>query len=156
MHMIEELEIRRTETEPAAVIHLTIPRREMQQAFPEAVHEILDALKAQGLAPAGPPFARHFRRDPDAFDFDLGFPIDGDVAPQGRVKPGTLPAAKVVRTIYQGPYEGLPDAWHVFVERIRAEGHRVGEEFRERYVRGPEAGPDPAAWRTELSWRLAD
>jgi len=154
--MIEDLEVLQTESESAAVIHLTIPRSEMRGKFPEAIHEILDALKEQGLTPAGPPYARHFRFDPATFDFEIGFPVRGEVAPDGRVGAGELPAAKVVRTVYHGAYDGLPDAWKAFQERVRADGHRVGAEFRERYVKGPEAGPDPEAWRTELSWLLEE
>ena len=152
--MIEPLEIRQTEAELAAVIHLTIPRNAMPKEFPAAIHEILDTLKAQGLTPTGGPFARHVRFDPEIFDFDLGFPVTGAVAPRGRVIPGELPAAKVVRTVYAGAYEGLPAAWGSFTDQVKAGGHPLGAEFRERYLAGPETGPDSSAWRTELSWRL--
>ena len=154
--MIEQPEVCQTESEPAAVIHLTISRNEMTKEFPEAIHEILDALKAQGLTPAGPPYARHLRFDPDIFDFEVGFPVTRAVAPNGRVRAGELPAAKVVRTVYHGPYEGLPDAWGSFQERVTAGGHSVADEFRERYLKGPEVGTDSSAWRTELSWRLRE
>jgi effector-binding domain-containing protein len=157
---IEPLQTHHTEAVPAAVIRLEIPRAEMQTEFPRAIHEILDALQARGLAPAGPPFARHFRFDPEVFDFEVGFPVDGsavgDLQPSGRVVAKALPGARVVRTIYRGPYEGLPDAWQAFTEQIREARLEVGDEFRERYVVGPEAGPDPSTWRTELSWVLAD
>jgi len=153
--MSEELEIHESPAQPAAVIHLTIPRTEMQAAFPEAIHEILETLETQGMAPAGPPYARHFRFEPETFDFEVGFPTDGSVKPGGRVEAGELPAARVVRTIHQGAYEGLPAAWETFQTRIEAQELPVEKEFRERYVVGPEAGPDPKNWRTELSWVLA-
>ncbi len=152
--MTDELEILETSPQRAAVIHLTIPRTEMQEAFPSAIHEILGALEEQGMAPAGPPYARHFRLHPETFDFEVGFPIDGAVEPRGRVEPGELPAARVVQTIHRGAYEGLPGAWRAFHGEIRARELPVGDEFRERYVVGPEAGPDPEGWRTELSWVL--
>ena len=34
-------------------------------------------------------------------------------------------------------------------------GHRPAEDLWERYVKGPESGPDPAAYRTELNRPLA-
>ncbi len=153
--MSEDLEIHESPAEPAAVIHLTIPRAEMKAAFPRAIHEILDTLETQGMAPAGPPYARHFRFDPDTFDFELGFPTEGSVEPSGRVEAGELPAARVVRTIHRGAYDGLPAAWEAFHKQVQAGGFPVGEEFRERYVVGPESGPDPEQWRTELSWVLS-
>jgi effector-binding domain-containing protein len=157
---IEPIQTHDTEGQSAAVIHLRIPRSAMGDAFPAAIHEILDALAAQGIAPAGPPHARHFSLDPETFDFEVGFPVNvppgKDLEPSGRMSAGELPAARVVRTVHRGPYEGLPAAWQAFSERIREAGLAVGDEFRERYVTGPESGPDPSGWRTELSWVLAE
>lgn len=153
--MPDELEIQDHPAQPAAVIHLTIPRTRMQEAFPKAIHEVLDTLESQGMAPAGPAFARHFRFDPETFDFEVGFPTDGSVEPEGRVEAGELPAARVVRTVHRGAYEGLPAAWGAFQKEIEARDLPIGEEFRERYVAGPEVGADPSQWRTELSWVLS-
>lgn len=44
--------------------------------------------------------------DPAIFDFEISVPVTSPVAAAGRVKPGQLPATKVARTIYHGPYEG--------------------------------------------------
>ena len=51
---------------------------------------------------------------PKVFDFEIGVPVSAPFTPAGRVKPGMLPAAKVVRTVYRGAYEGLGDAWGEF------------------------------------------
>jgi len=157
---IEPIQIHHNESVPAAVIHLEIARTEMQKEFPRALHEILDALAAQGLAPAGPLFARHFRFLPESFDFQLGFPVTvppgGSLEASGRMVAEELPAVQVVRTVHHGAYEGLPNAWEAFEKRIREAEMTVADEFRERYLVGPESGPDPAGWRTELSWVLAD
>ena len=50
----------------------------------------------------------------DTFDFELGVEVSTPVKATGRVKPGELRAAKVARTVYRGPYEGLPAAWGEF------------------------------------------
>ncbi|HEU4365434.1 MAG TPA: AraC family transcriptional regulator, partial [Candidatus Krumholzibacteria bacterium] len=68
---------------------------------------------------------------------------------------GELPAAKVVRTVYHGDYEGLGNAWGEFEKLIAAEGHKTAADLWECYVAGPETGPDPAKWRTELNRPLA-
>jgi effector-binding domain-containing protein len=149
--MTDMLEVIETEAIPAAVVRLTIPRDQMQSAFPAAVHEILDVVNAQGIGPAGPPFAYHFRFDSEVFDFEIGFPISGNLDESGRVRRGELPAAKVVRTIYRGDYDGLPNAWGAFEARIKADGYRTRDSFWERYLAGPESG-DPAQYRTELAW----
>ena len=149
--MIEQPEIAETIEQPAAVIRLTIPRAEIREAMGPAMAEVMRAVAAQGLTPAGPMFSHHFRMFPDVFDFEVGLPVAGPVKPTGRVVPGALPAAKVVRTVYQGAYEGLGDAWQAFGDWLSANGHATLPDHWESYVAGPESDPDPAAWRTELS-----
>lgn len=86
---------------------------------------------------------------PDNFDFELGVKVSAPVKPTGRVKPGALPAAKVARTVYGGPYEGLPAAWGEFNNWIKANGHEQADNLC--YSVGPQSTPDPAGWRTELN-----
>jgi effector-binding domain-containing protein len=149
--MIDRPEIAHTDAQPAAVIHLTIPRAEIRTVMGPAINEVIAAATAQGVGPAGPLFSHHFRNDPTVFDFEVGVPVAGAVQASGRVRPGTLPAAKVVRTVYRGPYEGLPAGWSEFEAWVTAQGHgRIGA-FWERYVRGPESSPDASTWETELN-----
>ena len=85
------------------------------------------------------------------WDFELGVEIASPVKAAGRVEPGQLPAARVARTVYHGPYDGLPDAWGDFVTWMKANGHEQAEDLWEVYVVGPQSSPDPAQWRTELN-----
>ena len=89
--------------------------------------------------------------EPDIFDFELGVAVTAPVSPSGRVAPGELPAATVARTIYHGPYDGLPSAWGEFEAWIAAEGHKSATDPWECYVEGPHSSPDPSTWRTELN-----
>jgi effector-binding domain-containing protein len=151
MTMIDTPEIVQTTAHPAAVIRLTIPRSEMRSAFGPAVQELMSTLAGQGVKPVGAVFAHHLRMPPDMWDFELGVEIASPVKAAGRVKPGQLPAAKVARTIYHGPYDGLPDAWGDFVTWMKANGHEQAEDLWEVYQVGPQSSPDPAQWRTELN-----
>lgn len=98
----------------AAVIRVAIPREEIQNAMGPGIAELLAAIAAQGIAPAGPIFSHHLRMDSAIFDFEIGVPVKAPVTAAGRVKAGRLPAAKVARTVYRGPYEGLGPAWAEF------------------------------------------
>jgi effector-binding domain-containing protein len=149
--MIETPRIIQTQAQAAAVIRLTVARREMMKVFGPAAGELMAALAAQGVEPAGAVFAHHLKMSPDAFDFELGVKVTSPVKATGRVKPGELPAAKVARTIYHGPYEGLPAAWAEFDKWMRANGHEQAGSLWELYSVGPQSMPDPAGWRTELS-----
>jgi effector-binding domain-containing protein len=149
--MLATPEIVETTIQSAAVIHLTVPRNEMMKVFGPAVGELMSALAAQGVEPIGAVFAHHIKMSPDIFDFELGVKVSTPVNPTGRVKPGELPAAKVARTVYSGPYEGLPAAWGEFNKWIKANGHEQADTLWELYSVGPQSTPDPAGWRTELN-----
>lgn len=149
--MIETPQITDTREQNAAVIHLTIARTEIQSVMGPAISEVMATVDAQGITPAGPWFSHHLRMDPGIFDFELGVPIASRVTPAGRVQPGTLPAARVARTVYHGGYEGLAEAWREFDAWIRENGHRARADLWECYVAGPESGTDSTEWRTELN-----
>jgi effector-binding domain-containing protein len=154
--MIETPCITHSAEKTAAVIHFDIPRSEMMQVFGPAVQELLAALATQGIKPDGSVFAHHLEMTPERFDFELGFFVDQHVAAVGRVKPGALRAAKVARTVYQGGYQGLPDAWGELMTWIEAGGHTPAADLWEWYLVGPNLSPNPADWRTELNRPVLD
>ena len=153
--MLDEPQIVTTEARHAAVIRLTIPRDEIRTVMGPAMGEVMAAVAAAGLAPTGPMFSHHFRMDPGIFDFEVGVPVASPITASGRVQPGELPAKTVVRTVYHGPYEELGAAWGEFMDWIEAKGLKPAADLWECYVTGPESGPDPATWSTELNRPLS-
>jgi len=154
--MLTAPQIIQTEVQHAAVIHLTIPRHEMMRVFGPAVGELMAALADQEVQPDGAVFAHHLKMSPSTFDFELGVKVSAPVKAIGRVRPSHLPAARVARTVYSGPYEGLPAAWGEFNKWMKANGHEQAENLWEVYSVGPQSSPDPANWRTELNRPLAN
>ena len=153
--MLDEPQIAQTDAQPMARIRLTIPRSEIQHVMGPGIGEVMATLAEQGVAPAGPWFTHHLRMDPAIFDFAICVPVAAPIRGAGRVEPSELPAAKVVRATYHGPYEGLSSAWAEFDAWIAAQGLATGPDLWERYVAGPESGSDPSQWRTELNRPLA-
>lgn len=149
--MIEPPRIVEVETQRTAVIHLTVPSAEIQKVMGPGLSELMAAVAAQGVTPTGAWFTHHFRNPGDTFDFEIGVPVAASVSPAGRMRPGRLPAARVARTVYHGGYEGLGAGWGELEAWIAANGHSSAAELWEFYTAGPESGPDPASWRTELS-----
>ena len=152
--MLEEPQIVQTSTQLVATIRITIPRREIRNVMGPGRAELMAAVAAQGIAPAGPWFTHHLNTEPDTFDFEICVPVTTPITATGRVKPGELPAVTAARTVYHGDYEGLAGAWIELMAWIAAQGHTPAPDFWERYLVGPESDPDPAAWRTELRRRL--
>jgi effector-binding domain-containing protein len=153
--MLDSPEIVTTQSQPTAVIRLTIPRAEIGKVMGPAIGEVMSTVAAQGIAPAGPLFSYHPRIDPELFDFEVGVPVAAPVAPAGRVEHGELPAARVARTIYRGPYEGLGTAWGELDAWMRQNGHLPAPGIWECYLAGPESGDDPAQWQTQLNHPVA-
>ena len=153
--MIDTPQITETAARQTAIIHVTVPRTEIQKVMGPGIQELMSTVAAQGVGLAGPWFTHHLRRPTDTFDLEISVPVTAPVAPAGRVEPSEWPAMKVVRTVYRGPYEGLGAAWGEFDAWIKANGHKPAADLWEIYVTGPESGSDPAEWRTELNWPLA-
>ena len=149
--MLDKPEVTQTARQLTAIIHLTIPRDEIQEVMGPGLAEVRAVIAEQGIVATGPWFTHHLRMDPDIFDFEICVPVGSTVVATGRVTPGEWPAMKVARTVYRGPFEGLGDAWGEFDDWIEANGLTPGEDLWERYVKGPESGPDPDQWCTELN-----
>ena len=149
--MIDTPQIIQTVEQHTVFIHLTVTCEEMQQVFGPTIGELMTALGAQGVTPAGPVFAHHLRHPTDTFDFELSVPVAAPVTAAGRMEPGTWPSQPAARTSYHGPYEGLPGAWGEFMAWIAANGHTSAPDLYEAYVTGPHSSPDPADWRTEFT-----
>jgi len=149
--MIEPPQVVQTTSQPTAFIHLVVPCDEIQDVMGPTISEVYAAIAAQGIASAGPWFNHHLRRPTDTFDFEVSVPVSTPIATAGRVQPGEWPAMRVVRTVYHGGYEGLGEAWSEFLDWIEQNALKTNDDLWEAYLVGPESGPDPANYRTQLS-----
>ncbi len=150
--MITAPEVITTQEVITAAIPLVVPGREMPKYMDPAIQELIRTLTGQGINIAGPMFSYHHRRPGETFDFEIGFPVSKPVKPEGRVINSALPAVKVVRSVYQGPYEGLAQAWPALQTWVRANGHGEMGKFWECYLTNPGEVKDPKDYRTELNW----
>ncbi len=154
--MLDTPQFIQTDEQLTAVIHLIIPRAEISYVMGPAITEIMSSIAAQGATITGPCFSYHQKRPTNIFDFEVGFPISQPITAAGHVNMSKFPAVKVVRTIYQGGYEGLGAAWGEFCQWLEAEGLNVQESLWECYLTDPESNPDPDTWRTELNRPLSE
>lgn len=154
--MLDTPRIVQSEARLTAFIPLTIPREEIRNVMGPGIMELMGALAAQGIAPAGPWFTHHLRMEPGIFDFEICVPVNAPVTAVGRVQPGELRAARVAQTTYHGPYEGLGDAWGEFMTWIEAQNLSPAPDLWEIYAVGPESSQNPADWQTVLNRPLAD
>lgn len=149
--MIDTPEIVQSAAQLTAVIHLTIAPAEMRTVVGPGIGEVRATLAAQDIAPVGPWFIHMLKMDPSLWDFEICVPVKEPVVATGRVEPGRLPAAKVVRTIHHGGYEGLSAAWAELDAWVASKGYKAGPDLWDVYLVGPESSRDPSTWRTELN-----
>lgn len=154
--MLETPQVVQTNAQPLALIPITASWEDMPKVMGPGIAELLAEITSQGIKPVGEIFTHHLRRPTDTFEFEICVAVERPINPFGRVQPGEYPAAKMARTVYQGPYEGLADAWPEFLDWIEKNSITTSEELWEAYIVGPHSNPDPVAWRTELSRRIAD
>ena len=154
--MITKPELVTTSEVLSAAIHLTIPGRDMPKYMDPAIQEIIKVLADQGMQPAGPMFSYHYRRPSDTFDFEIGFEVAKAIATAGRVMNSKLPAVKVARAVYEGPYEGLAEAWGELQKWVREQKLSETGRFWERYLTNPAEVTDPKKYRTELNWVISE
>ena len=152
--MIDTPSILNTEAQPTAAIRLCIPPAEMINKMGPGYIELTTTVAAQGILPSGPWFCYHHSLTDTQYDFEISLPVSQPVTPVGRVVNSLVPASKVARTLYHGPYEGLPNAWTEFMGWIESQGLVAEETLWETYLTDPSAEPDPSKWITELTWPL--
>lgn len=138
----------------AAIIGFVVPRPDMPVVMGPAIAELQEALRSQGITRSGPMFAHHLRMDNGVFDVEVGFLVDRPIKAAGRVRPGALPAAAVVRATYRGDYGGLYKAWSELRRWIDEHGHARTADLWETYLCGPDKSVNPADWQTELNQPL--
>jgi effector-binding domain-containing protein len=152
--MLDALQVTDSPARIAAVIRFKIPPTELPGVMGPAIDELMAAVKAQGITPTGPLFNHYLSMDSGMFDFEVGVPISSEVAPTGRVRPGELPAARVARATYTGPYSGLHHAWREFDAMARAQGYKPigGHPCPRRWAAQRGA---PAKEPQQVRWGLA-
>jgi effector-binding domain-containing protein len=139
-----------------AVVHGVVPMAEIADFFDRAFGTLATVLAEQAISPTGAAFARYAGPPGESADLEVGFPVDGPVAPSGEVRPGSLPAGRVARTIHAGSYEALGASWGELAGWIHQQGLTPGADLWEIYVTEPTPDMDPTELRTELNWTVLE
>lgn len=151
---MSEPELVTLEETATAVIRAVVPMAELVDFFDRSFTELMAVLGAQGVVPAGPPFARYAGPPGEMVDLEVGFPLHGTVTAEGQVRPGALPAGRVASVVHIGPYDQLGESWGRLNTWIAEQGLTPGADVWEVYVTEPTPDMDPADLRTELFWAV--
>lgn len=146
--MATDIEVTTRGDTPTAGVRRTVPMEGLTEFFSHAFSETMRVLVAQGVQPSGPPFGKYYGMPGATADVEAGFPVTTPVTPDGEV----LPGGQVVEAVHVGPYDTLTQTYALVEQFFAATGRTPGEVMWESYLTDPAEEPDPATWRTLISW----
>jgi len=88
----------------------------------------------------------------DVPNVEVGVLAPEGFVPGGRVIASALPAGRVARTVYRGPFPGLHAGHRAVLDWCAEHGHELSGVRWEVYGHHD---PDPARQQVEISWALA-
>ena len=141
--------------QPILFIRRRVARSELQGMLAECFGKLFTHGQKAGLAIAGFPLARYVSTGPGLWIVEAAIPLAEPAAGDGDMQSGTLPGGPVAMGVHVGPYEQLGDTNAAIERWIETNGFRVAGAPWEWYVTDPGEHPDPADWRTEVYWPLA-
>ena len=150
-------EVRQTAIDPQPVLLIrteTTPA-EIGPAYGEALAELKAHLEAEGIEPAGPPFARFPVYTPERVEMEVGVPVGTRLSGRGRIQADELPGGAVATTVHVGSYKGLGAAHAALTEWLGSNGKRGGTPW-EVYLVGPSDIADSSGWRTQIVYPVLD
>ena len=146
-----DVEIVEVDRQPTAVVRGRVAVADLPEFFGGAFHAVFAALEAQGVAPAGVPFGYYPSMPGDVVVVEAGVAVGPGFEPSGDVVASELPGGRVAVAIHVGPYEELERTYAAVLEQLGEQGWRPGSRgVWEEYLTAPDAGIDPAEWRTKL------
>ncbi|MFO7285308.1 MAG: GyrI-like domain-containing protein [Gammaproteobacteria bacterium] len=135
-------------------------RRCTRSELPGVIGECLGAVygyaQKAGFAIAGKPFVRYAEMTPGSLTIEGGCPLDAPAPGAGDIQAGFLHGGDVCVAVHAGSYESLHETYANMEKWMRSNGCRPGGAAWESYVTDPAEHPNPADWRTEVYWPLAD
>lgn len=148
-----DIEITHEPSRLAAVVRRTVAMADLVPFYDSVYTDVVAALGAVGSGPAGPALAwLHHDGRADALDVAAGFQVEG--LESGPLTPDVevveIPSGRAVAAEYQGPYDGLSDAWQQLDDRRKHEGLTARGDTVEVYLTEPTPDGDPALNRTRL------
>ncbi len=158
MPIVPTLSITRKDlpAQPILFIRRRIARSELQGTLAECFGRIFGHCQKSGIAIAGFPLARYVSTGPGLWTIEAAIPLAAPADGEGEMQAGNLPAGPVALGIHAGPYEQLIDTNAAIERWIEANGFTIAGPPWEWYVTDPAEHPNPADWRTEVYWPLAD
>ena len=125
------------EAQPTAVVRGIVAEDAIAEFLGGVYGEVIGAISAQGLMPAGPPFGCYVATA-EGFEIEAGFPASAPVVPAGRVVASELPGGPAVLVLHRGPYAEVSAAYAAAEDWLADNAWESAGPPWEAYLDGPE------------------
>ena len=149
-----DVKIEHVKSQPTLVVRFNYGERDVGEVMSEALMTVQGYLKKAQVRPVGPPFTRYLVWTDEQKRAETGFPVEWAVEGGQLVAASELPASRVARLLYTGPYSGLMEAKNQALDYIRARGLTPSGGPIEVYVTDPHEVQDESKFQTEILWPI--
>jgi effector-binding domain-containing protein len=153
--MPETAEIVDLDPQEAIAVRGEVPLADLPAFFQRAFEEAAAAASAMGVEIVGPPFGYYPQMPTETVTVDVGFPVSAPAVPAGNARRLVLPGGRAVQAIHVGPYDTLEQTYDSLVAWMAGQGLNPAVGMWESYLSDPMVEPDPATWRTRITWPIA-
>lgn len=144
------------EAQPILLIRRRVTRAELPAMLAECFGKLFGHGQKAGLPIAGWPIARYTSMGPGRWTVEAAMPLAAPAPGEGEMEAGFLQGGPIAVAIHAGSYDTLPDT-NAEVERwLESQGYKANGAPWEQYVTDPGEHPNPADWRTEVCWPVAE
>lgn len=150
------IERRDLQAQPILFARLRAARHELPNAIAEGVGKVFMHAQQASIALAGHPFTRYPSTGPGLLTIEVGFRLSAPAPGAGDVEAGALPAGPAIVAVHGGPYDQLSETYAAAERWMEANGLQPAAAPWEWYVTDPAEHPNPADWRTEVYWPVAE
>jgi len=151
--MTYECEIINQPLQPTLAIRTTTSIKELPNELGKAYGAIGQYLAELGEQPTGAPYAAYFTFSMESMDIEIGFPVSGPLPGKDEIESSEIPAGKVARCLYTGPYNKIEPAYNALTAFIEEQGYESTGVAYEFYLNDP-GEVTPEELLTQIVFRL--
>ncbi len=142
MPRISNIEVLQKTEQPTIFIRTNTSVEKLPMLIGESYGKIAAYLKELGEFLSDVPYVAYHNMDMQNLDVEIGFPVSKTMAGKDSIRPGVIPAGKVIFCMYLGPYGEMSPVYDEMAKWIEENHYKPVGSAYEHYFNGPECPPN--------------